>query len=302
MNKILKRIVTTTLFVVMFTLAFKSTTPVQAATSTVTITYQANGGTVYATGPEGTKQTVKYNTSVRLAPPSIARNGYVLLGFDKDKNAPYPRYLLNNQYKFKSNVTLYAIWAKRSEIYDRFGDSFSYDVDFSKIASKLEMFRVKSWIGQPEDVRIEKVKDLAARIARLYGLSRVPNIVKGLPENCNPKHTLGVYKNGENTVYINPGLYNDVFRLGRNYVAAGPMIAKTVAHELRHAYQYQRARNPQCRMDFLYGYNLGIYGYGGYVKCKEDANGDVINYSEYQDQLVEAEAFGIETLVDFFLK
>ena len=165
MNKILKRIVTTALFVVMFTVAFKSTTPVQAATSTVTITYQANGGTVYATGPEGPKQTVQKDTWVVLAPPSIDRNGYVLLGFDRNNKALYPEYYhYDHAYKFSSNVTLYAIWAKRSEVYDQYGATISNSIDLSKVSGTLNQFSALNWVGKSEAEK--KRKAIKSRMKR----------------------------------------------------------------------------------------------------------------------------------------
>ncbi len=54
--------------------------------------------------------------------------------------------------------------------------------------------------------------------------------------------------------------------------------ADTIAHELWHAYQHERAENPTSTKDYLYK-----YGFDNYVRPEDD-------FSAYQDQLVEAEA------------
>ena len=54
--------------------------------------------------------------------------------------------------------------------------------------------------------------------------------------------------------------------------------ADTVAHELWHAYQHERASHPTTRLDAMYAANNADY-----IKPEDDFEG-------YQSQLVEAEA------------
>lgn len=54
--------------------------------------------------------------------------------------------------------------------------------------------------------------------------------------------------------------------------------ADTIAHELWHAYQHERAMNPQSAKDYQYQ-----YGFENYIRPDDD-------FTAYQDQLVEAEA------------
>ena len=61
-------------------------------------------------------------------------------------------------------------------------------------------------------------------------------------------------------------------------------ILDTVAHEVRHAYQFQRAQNPKEEIDYLYAYNFENY-ITPYV-----TDGGYVNFTDYQDQLIEAEA------------
>lgn len=298
MNKLLKRLVTAAMVVVMFTVSFGSSVPVQAAASTVTITYNANGGTVYATGPEGNKQTVQKNIFEKIVPPSIVRDGYVLIGFDRLKKALYPDYYHYDQwYKFSSNVTLYAVWAKKSEVYDRYGDVFSYGIDLGTISGTLNEFSTNNWVGQSEAAKKKKATKLVSAVAALYGLSRVPTVVKDMPKEFNQNNTKGLYDSDNNTLYINPKLFKTFDTKYGDEASLGYHMAGTIVHEMRHAYQIERAHNPRCRIDALYRYNLRHY-----VKIKYDGNGNCLNRSAYRSQILEAEAFGIESLVALYLK
>lgn len=61
-------------------------------------------------------------------------------------------------------------------------------------------------------------------------------------------------------------------------------IINTIAHETRHAYQFQKAENPENYMDLLYAYN-----FANYISPYMDEDG-YVNFIDYQDQLIEAEA------------
>ena len=54
--------------------------------------------------------------------------------------------------------------------------------------------------------------------------------------------------------------------------------ADTVAHELWHAYQYERASNPRTKMDHMY-----LENFNDYITPSDDFEG-------YQSQLLESEA------------
>ena len=62
-------------------------------------------------------------------------------------------------------------------------------------------------------------------------------------------------------------------------------MLNTISHELRHAYQDQRAMNPETEMDYKYLANLN-----NYVSPLFTETGECMLYIDYQDQLVEAEA------------
>lgn len=174
----------------------------------------------------------------------------------------------------------------------------------SKAADTLKLFTKDGWLRLEEDDKIYRASKLISKLVGIYGLSSLPNMSLEFPPDYDLLTTMGLYDADKNTIYINPRLFLvPSYKVNGKWVPTSHLIAKTIAHELRHAYQHQRARKLQRQIDYLYAYNLGYYGYGdNYIKVKKDANGKQLNYNEYQDQLVEAEAFGIETLLDPYLK
>lgn len=77
----------------------------------------------------------------------------------------------------------------------------------------------------------------------------------------------GSYNPSSNTIHINEYMLDD-----------GAETADTVAHELWHAYQYERASNPSSPKDYEYLNNF------------ENIIDPELDYEGYQDQLIESEA------------
>lgn len=84
----------------------------------------------------------------------------------------------------------------------------------------------------------------------------------------------GSYDHMNNKIEINEELLDDPKEL-----------VDTIAHEMRHAYQYERSKKGETHMDALYQYNLKHY-----ISVQRDIWGNGIYVNEYQNQLVEAEA------------
>ena len=61
-------------------------------------------------------------------------------------------------------------------------------------------------------------------------------------------------------------------------------MVDTVAHEMRHAYQFQCALRGEAHMDKMYAYNFDHY-----IVPSLDEDG-IFDFIDYQDQLIEAEA------------
>lgn len=89
----------------------------------------------------------------------------------------------------------------------------------------------------------------------------------------------GCYDPDSNTIYINQSSFDDPQE-----------IVDTVAHEMRHAYQYERAQKLETYEDYLYAYN-----FVNYISPYMSEDG-YVNFIDYQDQFVEAEARAFASL------
>ena len=89
----------------------------------------------------------------------------------------------------------------------------------------------------------------------------------------NDENICGAYNNQTNTLELN-----------RNILDKPKEVINTIAHETRHAYQYQRACTGETREDVLYAIN-----FLNYVEPIQ-FEGNYVNFNEYQNQLIEAEA------------
>ena len=107
------------------------------------------------------------------------------------------------------------------------------------------------------------MRDFVELLAAKLGLEEIPEIVLF----DGPEHLLGTFVEGKGEVEINQALMDNP-----------KALVNTLAHEMRHAYQYEHAMNPQCWTDILYRIN-----FDNYITPE-------MSFEDYQDQLVEAEA------------
>jgi hypothetical protein len=183
---------------------------------------------------------------------------------------------------FDTNISIEdatAFWDKQFEsvpeipmkdILNRSEDEFSFDYDLSNMKELMDKFDNSKWADLSEDERMDLVEQAVSKIADILGLNEIPEVMyfEDDPSNC------GYYYSGLNILGINVCELSDPKEL-----------INTVAHELRHAYQEQRAMNPETEMDYKYLTNLS-----NYISPLFTENGDCILFTDYQDQLVEAEA------------
>ena len=143
-------------------------------------------------------------------------------------------------------------------------DGIDYATDTERLDSSLENFDSSTWEGLSLDEQKAAMTDLADYVKNVIGFDNPPEIVY---YNNPVDGDYGGYSPGSNTLEVNEYmLYNN------------EEAADTVAHELWHAYQHQRANNPQSAKDYQYQ-----YGFDNYIRPEDD-------FAGYQDQLVEAEA------------
>lgn len=164
------------------------------------------------------------------------------------------------------------------DILNRSEEEFSFDYDLSDMRDTLDKFGEKVWVDLSENEQIELVEQVVYRIAEILGLNEIPEVIyfEDDPSNC------GYYYSGLNILGINVCELSD-----------SKELINTVAHELRHAYQEQRALNPETEMDYRYLTNLS-----NYISPIFTENEDCILFTDYQDQLVEAEARAFANLFD----
>ena len=146
--------------------------------------------------------------------------------------------------------------------YDFDGIDISSDVD--RLDSSLESFQPETWENLSVDEQKAAMSDLADYVKDAIGFDKPPQIVY---YNNPVEGDYGGYSPGTNTLEVNEYMLYD-----------SGEAADTVAHELWHAYQHERALNPQSVKDYQYQ-----YGFDNYIQPDVD-------FTAYQDQLVEAEA------------
>ena len=146
--------------------------------------------------------------------------------------------------------------------YDFDGIDYSSDVD--RLDSSLENFQDGTWENLSADEQKAAMSDLADYVKDVIGFDNPPQIEY---YNNPVDGDYGGYSPSTNTLEINEHMLYD-----------NNEAADTIAHELWHAYQHERAMNPQSAKDYQYQ-----YGFENYIRPDDD-------FTAYQDQLVEAEA------------
>ena len=136
--------------------------------------------------------------------------------------------------------------------------------DTERLDASLENFTSENWENLSVDEQKEQMTDLAQYIIDVTGLEDPPKIeFYNNPEEGD----YGGFNRITNTLSINE------YMLYQNDEAAD-----TVAHELWHAYQYERASNPRSKLDYMY-----LENFNDYITPNDDFEG-------YQSQLLESEA------------
>ena len=148
-------------------------------------------------------------------------------------------------------------------------DSYDFDgvdvsTDMERLDSSLENFQSGTWENLSTNEQKAAMSDLADYVKDVIGFENPPDIVY---YNNPVDGDYGGYSPGTNTLSVNEYMLYD-----------NNEAADTIAHELWHAYQHERAMNPQSAKDYQYQ-----YGFDNYIRPDDD-------FTAYQEQLVEAEA------------
>ncbi len=158
-----------------------------------------------------------------------------------------------------------------TEVYGRSEEEFSFDFDVSDpdVQTALVAFLPDNW-GKLSEVEKETIiQEFMKLLGDKLGIEQIPLLVFYDAEPCD----CGGFDPEANTICINKANFDD-----------SNEVLNTVAHEIRHAYQYQSAQNPKTYVDLLYAYN-----FDNYISPYMDED-RYVNFIDYQDQLIEAEA------------
>lgn len=158
-----------------------------------------------------------------------------------------------------------------AEVYGRDEDEFSFeaDLDSPEIKGALKLFKNGNWKSLSEDEKKDAIVMLKDVLSEELELNKSPEIefYSASPNDC------GAILPEENKVMVNSSIFDDPAE-----------VVDTVAHEMRHAYQFQCALRGETHMDKMYAYNFDHY-----IVPSLDEDG-IFDFIDYQDQLIEAEA------------
>lgn len=159
------------------------------------------------------------------------------------------------------------------EIYGRTESEFSFPEEIDPvIQAVLAKFDATEWCKLSDKEKKAVVEELANAIADDLGLECRPDIYyfEG------PSSNQGAYDQSTRTIGLNKVLLADP-----------QALVDTIPHELRHAYQHERSLKQETWLDLLYKVNLDPDFYISPVLLP---NGKYLFFTDYYDQLVEAEA------------
>lgn len=158
-----------------------------------------------------------------------------------------------------------------SEIYGRNEDEFKFDFDIQdkKLQEILNEFSEDNWNELSEPEKKELITEFATLLAEKLGIENIPKITFFEAD----KDFCGAFNHRDNVMEINRNIFDNPKEL-----------IDTIAHEMRHSYQYQRACIGETYTDILYAYN-----FLNYIE-PQMVDKAYVNFIDYQDQFIEAEA------------
>lgn len=156
-------------------------------------------------------------------------------------------------------------------VFDRSEDEFDFDFEISDdIIELLQKIKGSEWAYLDDAEKADTIEALSDKISEMLGLKERPDISYYDAD----KNDCGVYNQATHSVELNRSLLNDPDEL-----------IDTIAHELRHAYQHQKAMILESELDLLYRVN-----FDNYISPLPLGDGKFLFFTDYQDQLVEVEA------------
>ena len=138
-----------------------------------------------------------------------------------------------------------------------------YFVNDEFLDRKLLDFTPENWKKMTDVEKKERITDLCDYISQKLDIKNPPEVTFIYEDSS----FYGGFSGSDNKLYINEKFLDNPFEL-----------VDTIAHELRHAFQFQHALNPETILDEMYAVNFEFY-----IRPEDD-------YMGYKSQLLESEA------------
>lgn len=158
-----------------------------------------------------------------------------------------------------------------AEIFNCSEDDFIFDIKLNDdLQEIIDRILGGKWNELSEEEKADMLQELSDSISELLCIEESPLVAyyEGDLGDC------GFYSYMDNTVNLNTIYFNTPEKL-----------IEIVSHEIRHAYQHQRAEICENYVDMLYKCN-----FDNYILPVPLPDGTYLFFTDYQDQFVETEA------------
>lgn len=158
-----------------------------------------------------------------------------------------------------------------SEVFNRSEDEISIDFNITDdIKSALEKINNSDWDTMNTESQLSALKEFVSAIGKELGMKNLPNVV--VSPDCDDAY--GKYDPESNTIKLN-----------KDYLSNAAEFVDTVTHELRHAYQHERAEICETHEDALFKVN-----FDNYISPVSLPAGGCIFFMDYYNQYIEVDA------------
>lgn len=152
-------------------------------------------------------------------------------------------------------------------------DEADFDLKFefnSRIENAIDLFQPEQWEKLDVSEKKDAIKQMVDLLNDGLGIAGKTDVIffEDFPDNC------GWYNERYRAIGVNETTFCDPLE-----------VLDTIAHEMKHAFQRYRADKAETTMDKFYQYSFEHY-----ISPIEDAYGNFVNFFEYYDQYIEAEA------------
>ena len=153
-----------------------------------------------------------------------------------------------------------------TEIYNNAEDDFGYNFEINdELNEAISKFDSEEWNHMTDGEKIDAINNVKELVSKELGLSSVPETTY-FDDDWGPN---GFYDAYSNTININ---------IEKSFLSDSKEMLNTIIHELRHAFQWERADCLETREDFLYRCNIE-----NYIDAYK-------SFYAYEDQYVEVDA------------